>query len=83
MTLAASPATALTRDLVDSMRDRAAAGELVAEYVLRYGAPVWVTVSCEGVIANITADIVEPDPNREGGFRIRSNTDAENVEFDY
>lgn len=66
------PPVALTRDLVDDMRDRATAGELVAEYVNRDGAPTWVTVSCEGVIANIQAEIVEPDPRGPGRFRVKA-----------
>lgn len=66
------PPVELTRDLVDDMRDRATAGELVAEYVMRDGAPTWVTVSCEGVIANIQAEIVEPDPRRPGRFRVKA-----------
>lgn len=73
--------TELTRDLVDDLRTRATAGELPVAYVLRDGRPTWVTVSCEGVIANIQADIVEPDPHRPGRHRVRSNTDDELVDF--
>lgn len=67
----------LGRDDVDDMRVRATAGELVAEYVLRDGAPTWVTVSCEGVIANIPAEIVEHDPRSPGSFRVRSGIEGE------
>lgn len=70
----------LTRELVDELRTRAAAGEMPALYVLRDGQPTWVTVSCEGVIANIQVEIVEPDPHTPGQHRIRSNTDDELVE---
>lgn len=60
----------LTRDLADELRDAAAAGQQKAAYVIRYGAASWVTASVEGVIANIQADIVQPDP--DGGYRVAS-----------
>lgn len=58
----------LTRDDVQDLRNRYAAGANPVMYVLRDGAPTWVTVSVEGVIANIPAETVEPDP--EGGWRL-------------
>jgi hypothetical protein len=67
----------LTRDIVNDLEARADAGALPALYVLRGGHPTWVTVSCEGVVANIQSEIVEPDPRRPGGFRIRSGIEAE------
>ena len=38
-----------------------------AMFVLRDGAPTWVVVSCESVIANVPAAIVEADG--AGGYR--------------
>lgn len=60
----------LTRDLIAELEARADAGEQPAAYVLRHGAPTWVTVSTEGVVANIQAEIVEPGP--DGGWRVAS-----------
>lgn len=71
------PPRELTRALIDEMQGRATAGALVAEYVLRYDAPTWVTVSCEGVIANVPGEIVEPDPHRDEAFRIRARIEWE------
>lgn len=71
----------LTRELTNELRERANAGELPAAYVIRHGQATWVTVSCEGVIANIQPEIVEPDPRAHGGYRVRSNVDDELVEF--
>lgn len=62
----------LTRELSEELRDRAATGGQPAEYVTRHGQAVWVTVSVEGVIANIQPEIVEPDPEHEGWFRVAS-----------
>lgn len=62
----------LTDELVRRMEREADAGQLPAAYVMRDGAPTWVTVSCEGVLANIQAEVVEPDPRRPGRFRIAS-----------
>lgn len=65
-----SDPTPLTRELIAHLRERAEAGEQPAVYVEREGAATWVTVSVEGVIANIQAEIVEPDP--DGGWRVAS-----------